>query len=156
MNGQSLGLSPSRLNENNVIVDSGTTLIIVTNDYMNAYSNILTGLCNSGKQLVGFCGVNASANILSGQCFPLTPDQIAAYPPVSFFPRASNSTFFHHYKFELTIQPQQYILPICTQPGFYGFGIQVRDCVCVFDVCLYLSVLLTVCLFDVLFGLSVP
>lgn len=128
MNNRSLGLSFSKLNPGyGVIVDSGTTLILVTSDWMNAYSAILQDMCNQGVQLVGFCGVPAKSNILTGQCFNMTPAQVAAYPPISMSFRASNSTFFHHYQFTLTIPGTAYVQQLCGVPGQYGFGIQAMD-----------------------------
>jgi len=52
----SLGVSGIDLNWDNVIVDSGTTLIFVLYWVMDPIKTILAGLCNTTK-LVGICNV---------------------------------------------------------------------------------------------------
>lgn len=66
-----------------VIVDSGTTLIIVPYWIMDPIKKIFTGLCSSNP-LVGICNVQTGKSLFDGECYSMTAKQVASFPSMSF------------------------------------------------------------------------
>eukprot|EP01122_Echinamoeba_exundans_P006372 TRINITY_DN1773_c0_g1_i1.p1 TRINITY_DN1773_c0_g1~~TRINITY_DN1773_c0_g1_i1.p1 ORF type:complete len:225 (+),score=59.28 TRINITY_DN1773_c0_g1_i1:723-1397(+) len=116
--GQSLGISPSKLNANQVIVDSGTTLLIVTNGVMKAFQNRLQSMCST-VNLPGVCDGGA---LFQGQCVSMTSSDIANFPSLSFTAKGTSS---------LAISGSQYLLNNLDDNGNptdqYCLGIQSQD-----------------------------
>jgi len=124
MAGQSLGLSKSHLNSQNVIVDSGTTLLIVSTKMMEIYTQRLEAMCTQGVNLVGVCNQTTSTSILNGHCFNMTQQQVDMYPTV-YFSLYNNDD--HSSPFTLTIGPRAILQQICGGGPEYAFGIQAMD-----------------------------
>jgi len=81
--GNTIGLSQTQLNQNGIIVDSGTTLISLDSQTFTAFYNQLVNLCSSGSNLVGVCGVSL-ANSIFHAAYPLSSSDISAYPTLQF------------------------------------------------------------------------
>ena len=125
MGGTSLGIGKSSLNRANVIVDSGTTFLIVSSEMMKVFTKRLDAMCASGVNLVGVCNETAKSSILAGNCFNMTEADVALYPSVYFSlynPDDSSAPF------TLTIGPDAYMQQVCGGVGQgYAFGIQAMD-----------------------------
>jgi len=89
--GTSLGLSSAQLNNGGVIVDSGTSLIVLDSTIYTTLYNQLFALCGTGSNLVGICGVS-QANSIFYAAYALTGDQISAYPTIQFTVSCSSGT----------------------------------------------------------------
>jgi hypothetical protein len=113
----SIGISAWDLNWNGVIVDSGTTLLIVSTQIMTAIQNEITSLC-AKTPLVGVCNVPSNQTLFDGLCYPMTAAQVNQFPTLSI-------------KFEtagyLSILPQDYLWQGAGIPGTYCMGIQAMD-----------------------------
>jgi Eukaryotic aspartyl protease len=108
---RSLGLTHFQMNRGNVIVDSGTTLAIVNNAIFDAFQSALEDGC-SDHPLVGVCG---KGGLFDNKCVKLTPQDIAAYPPLEFVFGGGASTY---------IYPEHYLMSaFCAFRNFYGLGI---------------------------------
>jgi len=117
--GVSLNISAWDLNDNQVIVDSGTTLIIVDNQVMTATQNLLTGLCST-TNLVGVCGLTYNNSIFNSNCFLMTPAQVNAFPNMTI-------SMYGSPNFPLTISPWQYLWQGAGIPNYFCMGIQEMD-----------------------------
>jgi len=113
----SLGVPAYDLNWDGVIVDSGTTLIIVPYWIMDPIKKILTGMC-ANTTLVGICGVKTGQSLFDGQCYSMTTEQVAAFPPMSFSFTGISS---------LDMTPDDYLWQGAGEPGVYCMGIQQMD-----------------------------
>jgi len=89
--GVSIGLSQGQLNNNGVIVDSGTTLIALDSSVFAQFYNSLSNLCSSGSNLVGVCGVTL-ANSIFYNAYSLSSSDISAYPTLQFTVGCSSGT----------------------------------------------------------------
>jgi len=114
VNNGSLGISEHTMNENGVIVDSGTTLFIVNPAMFTTIQNYLQALCKS-VPLVGICGVSFNNSIFNNNCFLMTPAQVAQYPSLSV--TLAGTT-------DLAIPQTAYLWQGAGIPGYYCFGIQ--------------------------------
>ena len=85
------------------ILDSGTTLLIVTTKMMEIYTQRLQAMCNQGIHLVGICNQTFANSILNGTCWNMTQEQVNAYPSM-YFTLWNNDN--HNAPFTLTIKPQ--------------------------------------------------
>jgi hypothetical protein len=118
VNGKSIGLSRSVLNSQQVIIDSGTTLMIFTTKIMNAIQAQFEALCSQGVNLVGVCGVQKGQSIFDNQCFQMTPAQVGVWPVFTIsLPGAPN----------LPLAPAQYLWQGAGQAGYYCMGMQGQD-----------------------------
>lgn len=81
--GKSLGLTNWDYNEEGVIVDSGTTLLIVTNQIMKSIRTAFESECSTNP-LVGVCNTRPGKSMFDGYCFALNQKQLAAFPPLTF------------------------------------------------------------------------
>jgi len=120
--GVSLNISTYDLNENGVIVDSGTTLIIVSTQIMGAIKSYLNSLCSRSRNLTGICGVPTGKTIFDGQCFHMNSTQVNQYPNMTVIMYTSEEV-----SFPLTIYPQTYLWQGAGQPNYYCMGIQGLD-----------------------------
>ena len=77
INGVSLGISD--YSTPFCIVDSGTTLIVLMPNAYEAIVSALEGMCP------GLKGVCNDGTILEGECYTLTPSDIAAYPTITIY-----------------------------------------------------------------------
>eukprot|EP01111_Echinosteliopsis_oligospora_P006027 TRINITY_DN1995_c0_g1_i1.p1 TRINITY_DN1995_c0_g1~~TRINITY_DN1995_c0_g1_i1.p1 ORF type:complete len:413 (-),score=127.06 TRINITY_DN1995_c0_g1_i1:8-1246(-) len=114
INNQSLGLSRFSLNEDGVIVDSGTTLFIVTSKMMKVIQARLLAMCDT-VNLVGICNTTSKQTMFDGYCFPMTDDQVALYPNISTTLKGISP---------LVMQPQDYLWEGAGEAGVWCFGIQ--------------------------------
>lgn len=128
MGGKSLGLSKSDYNDAagyGVIVDSGTTFIIVTSQIFKVYTERLEAMCAAGVNLVGVCGQNSTSSILAGNCFNMTAADVALYPSISWTLYNPDNK---DQPFTLTAGPEAILQEVCGGPGNgYAFGIQPMD-----------------------------
>jgi len=114
---QSIGYSWFWLNQNSIIVDSGTTLLIVPSDIFGAIQKLFVALC-SKVNLPGVCNAPKSSNIFEGACIPMTPQQLQLFPTFSInFPGIG----------DLPIQPIDYLWQGAGVPGTYCLGIYSMD-----------------------------
>ena len=114
---QSIGVSSWDLNENGVIVDSGTTLFIVTTDVMTAINATLYSLCKT-TNLIGICNAPKGQTLFDGQCFNMTSAQTAQFPTLTLTLDGLG---------DLTVQPTDYLWQGAGIPGAYCLGIQGMD-----------------------------
>lgn len=118
VNGKSIGLSRSVLNANQVIIDSGTTLMIFSTEIMKAIQAQFEAVCSTGVNLVGVCGVQKGQSIFDNQCFQMTPPQVGDWPVFTVsLPGAPN----------LILSPAQYLWQGAGQAGYYCMGMQGQD-----------------------------
>jgi len=110
----SLNVTAEDLNWDGVIVDSGTTLLIVPYWVMNPIIAYMKSLC-SKTPLVGICGVQPGKGLFDGACFPMTPAQVAMFPPMTFAFQGVSG---------LSITPDDYLWQGTGVPGQYCMGIQ--------------------------------
>jgi len=111
----SLGISADELNENNVIVDSGTTLIVVPKFVYQAIAKVLLGMCSTNN-MPGICGNPPNGSqLFAGDCIQMTPAQLAVFP---------NLTISLYEIHPLTIYPIDYLWQGAGIPGWYCLGIQ--------------------------------
>lgn len=118
--GVSLGISAYDLNWNGVIVDSGTTLIIVDQQINAAIQKLFYSYCPTVK-LPGICGLPLNASLFGNQCFQMTNQQ------VNQFPNMTISMYNENANFPLTISPSDYLWQGAGVPGYYCLGIQEMD-----------------------------
>eukprot|EP01124_Arcella_intermedia_P008645 TRINITY_DN154_c0_g1_i1.p1 TRINITY_DN154_c0_g1~~TRINITY_DN154_c0_g1_i1.p1 ORF type:complete len:441 (+),score=70.18 TRINITY_DN154_c0_g1_i1:55-1323(+) len=117
MGSQSLGLSSYDLNYDGVIVDSGTTLLIVDTQILGAIQKVLVSNCTQNP-LVGVCNVAAGQGLFDGKCFNLTDQQVSAFPPLTLMLQGTKG---------LTISPFDYLWQGTGVPKQYCLGIQAMD-----------------------------
>eukprot|EP00698_Gefionella_okellyi_P024545 TRINITY_DN8698_c0_g1_i1.p1 TRINITY_DN8698_c0_g1~~TRINITY_DN8698_c0_g1_i1.p1 ORF type:complete len:669 (+),score=83.69 TRINITY_DN8698_c0_g1_i1:92-2008(+) len=100
------------------IVDSGTTLLLVSSAMYNALrSTFLTNFCYSN--LAGICtaGDPLTETIFDGQCFPMSANDINNYPTLQFVIGGVT----------LSLPPQQYLRAFGCISGLYTVGIAPMD-----------------------------
>jgi len=116
---QSIGLSWYDLNWNSVIVDSGTTLLILPSDIFAAVQKQFVALCSRGVNLPGVCNSPPkSQNLFQGACIPLTAQQVQLFPTFSInFPGIG----------DLPIQPIDYLWQGAGVPNTYCLGLYMMD-----------------------------
>jgi len=117
VNGKSIGVSWYDINWNGVIVDSGTTLVIVPSDVLDALHQSFLALCPT-VNLVGVCNVDKGKSLFDQLCFPMTQDQVNQFPTLDF-PLKNIAT--------LPLSPQYYLWQGAGIPGYYCLGIQFFD-----------------------------
>jgi hypothetical protein len=85
VNGVSVGVSPSVYNQVGCIVDTGTPVPALPQAAFDALRSVLLANC-SDNPLLGVCrGVAApNATLFDSVCFAMSPDDIAAFPVLSF------------------------------------------------------------------------
>lgn len=105
---RSIGYSWYWLNWNGVIVDSGTTLLIVTPDILTAIQKQFLALCSTVK-LPGVCNVPKNQDLFQKACIPLTQQQLQMFPTFSInFPGIG----------DLPIEPVDYLVRFCAHDRF--------------------------------------
>jgi len=114
LGGKTLGVSQYDLNYNGVIVDSGTTLLIIPSWVMTPLKKAFLDMCST-VHLVGICGVKSGQSLFDGQCYPMTAPQVAAFPPMQLAFPGINS---------LAIMPSDYLWQGAGVPGVYCMGVQ--------------------------------
>jgi len=114
----SLGLSEWTLNANNVVVDSGTTLLVVPKNVWQAILKTLLNMCSSNN-MIGICNNPPKGQqLFNGDCIQMTAAQIAAFPTLTL-------SLYEMTKTPLTIDPIDYLWQGAGIPGYYCFGIQM-------------------------------
>jgi hypothetical protein len=81
--GVSLGLTLADYNHGTPIIDSTTTLLVVTDMIMYGIKIAFEFLCTKGTDLVGVCGLRHGTSLFDGFCFAMTDKQIAAFPDLT-------------------------------------------------------------------------
>eukprot|EP01122_Echinamoeba_exundans_P014514 TRINITY_DN6594_c0_g1_i1.p2 TRINITY_DN6594_c0_g1~~TRINITY_DN6594_c0_g1_i1.p2 ORF type:complete len:431 (+),score=107.87 TRINITY_DN6594_c0_g1_i1:35-1327(+) len=114
INGKSIGMTHSQLNQHHVIVDSGTTLLLLHPTIFTKVQSTLLAMCST-TNLVGICGVSYNNSLFNNNCFPMTPQQVAQFPTFSFQ--------FHGTGL-LPLEPSFYLWEGCGEEGVYALGIQ--------------------------------
>lgn len=114
LGGKSLGLTNWDYNNEGVIVDSGTTLLIVPNLIMKTMITAFQDMCSS-TNLVGVCGVKPGKSLFDGYCFSMSAAQINAFPVLSF-----NIPGWG----EVSWESSYYLWQGAGVPGLYCLGIQ--------------------------------
>jgi len=117
MGSTTIGVSSYDLNYYGVIVDSGTTLLIVDTQIFQAIEKVLTNNCSSNP-LVGVCNVTTGQGLFNGKCVNLTDEQVAAFPTLTLKLKGTNG---------LTITGSDYLWQGTGVPGEYCLGIQAMD-----------------------------
>eukprot|EP01114_Cavostelium_apophysatum_P013049 TRINITY_DN3078_c0_g1_i1.p1 TRINITY_DN3078_c0_g1~~TRINITY_DN3078_c0_g1_i1.p1 ORF type:complete len:586 (+),score=131.58 TRINITY_DN3078_c0_g1_i1:50-1759(+) len=115
--GQSIGLPPSYYNDDQTIVDSGTTLLLLGETAFNAMvSTFQTTVCQE-HALDGVCNPDSDGNTIftPGMCSGITPDIIALFPNISFNLAGAGN---------LSVPPEMYFFGY---KGYYCFGISPVD-----------------------------
>jgi len=115
VNGTSLGLSHGTLNDNGVIVDSGTTLVILPEKVMAAVTAKLTALCAKNPELPGVCNFTKGQSLFDGYCYPMTTEQVDLFPSVSITLEGTS---------QLVMEPQAYLWQGTGTAGVYCLGFQ--------------------------------
>jgi len=109
--GQSIGLGWSAFDKDNCIVDSGTTLLLFEKVVFQAVVTSFKNLCSTSN-LVGICDQPSGKTMFDGYCFQLSPEQINAYPTLTFsFAQIP----------QLNLSPSSYLY---ASNGTYCMGIQ--------------------------------
>jgi hypothetical protein len=88
----SIGLSPTTLNSQMVILDSGTTLISIPEFILQPYFNILYGMCNN-VNLVGICNAPSGQSIFEGYCYKMSASDMQKYPSMNIYVNGISSPF---------------------------------------------------------------
>jgi hypothetical protein len=112
--GVSLGISHFDLNENGVIVDSGTTLFIVSSKVNKALEARFNAMCST-TNLVGICNVTSGKSLFDGYCYSMTTDDIALFPNISTTLKGTSA---------LNVPPQAYLWEGAGIEGMYCFGFE--------------------------------
>jgi len=115
VNNVTLGLTAGTLNSNGVIVDSGTTLVIVSKRVLSGIKTHLTSFCET-KNLVGICNATAGKSLFDGYCFPMTASDVSAFPPIS--------TTLKGLTHALVMRGTEYLWEGAGEEGVYCLGIQ--------------------------------
>ncbi len=71
----SLGVSKFWLNQNGVIADTGTTLLIVSKKVMAGIQSNFATICKT-TDLVGVCNATTGKTLFDGYCYPMTDAQV--------------------------------------------------------------------------------
>jgi len=101
--GTSLGISATTLNgEFGALVDSGTTLMIIPDDAVNALKLKLTALCTT-VNLPGICNTAAGQSLFDGYCYQMTPADIANFPDFAVSAKGLTT--------DLTVPASIYLIP---------------------------------------------
>eukprot|EP01102_Stenamoeba_stenopodia_P018038 TRINITY_DN6561_c0_g1_i1.p1 TRINITY_DN6561_c0_g1~~TRINITY_DN6561_c0_g1_i1.p1 ORF type:complete len:438 (+),score=100.04 TRINITY_DN6561_c0_g1_i1:63-1376(+) len=79
--GQSLGIPANVYNEVNCAIDSGTNGFLLPTPAYQALKKELLSQCSTNN-LVGLCNVPVNETVFEGNCFVMTDDQRAQYPPL--------------------------------------------------------------------------
>jgi len=77
------GQTISQVADRGAILDSGTNVLLIPHNAFQAVANAFYQSCNSGSNLVGVCNIPNDQSLFSGNCFPMTPDQVNAFPNVT-------------------------------------------------------------------------
>eukprot|EP01013_Petalomonas_cantuscygni_P042274 TRINITY_DN7606_c0_g1_i1.p1 TRINITY_DN7606_c0_g1~~TRINITY_DN7606_c0_g1_i1.p1 ORF type:complete len:455 (-),score=88.69 TRINITY_DN7606_c0_g1_i1:142-1482(-) len=108
----SLGLSPTwTLNAFGVIVDSGTTALIVPDDVYAALKKHYLQLCAAGRKLAHVCDAPAGESLFDARCFKMTAEERAAFPSVQLP--------LWKMQAPLEIPSEMTLMEIADEPGFY-------------------------------------
>jgi hypothetical protein len=117
--GMTIGVSSYDLNYYGVIVDSGTTLLIVDSQIFQAIEKLFMTNCTQNP-LVGVCNVTKGEGLFDGKCFTMTNAQVADFPPLTLklkgIPNGLTITGFD-YLWQGTGVPGQYCLGIQAMSG---------------------------------------
>jgi len=116
--GTSIGFSSWDLNWNGVIIDSGTTLLIMPSDIYGGIQKVFQSMC-SKVPLTGVCGnMPANETLFGGACLTITDKQVQQFP---------NFTINFSGLGLLSIQNIDYLWQGTGVPGQYCLGIQAMD-----------------------------
>jgi len=99
--GVSLDLSWSAYSSPRAIVDSGTTLMLLTDTGYNALLDALNAMCPG---LHGLCDAESGQGIFDGYCYTMTGAQLDAYPTVSVVLEGVSSS--------IDLPPSQYLFQV--------------------------------------------
>lgn len=106
---------PVSVVEEQVIIDSGTNIVLLPDETYTSMKQSFLSLCSS-VNLHGICDVSQDATLFDGSCYTFTQQQLNAFPNVTFTVPNIN----------LVLQPSNYILKnygTNFQPGQYCLGI---------------------------------
>jgi hypothetical protein len=117
VDGVSLGVSHWDLNINDVIVDSGTTLVITNKKLNDAFTARLQGMCDK-TPLVGICNATVGKTLFDGYCYNMSEADVAMFPNVSTSLKGTG---------QLVIPPKAYLWEGTNEPGMYCFGFDYID-----------------------------
>eukprot|EP01103_Thecamoeba_quadrilineata_P000993 TRINITY_DN1087_c0_g5_i1.p1 TRINITY_DN1087_c0_g5~~TRINITY_DN1087_c0_g5_i1.p1 ORF type:complete len:436 (-),score=76.56 TRINITY_DN1087_c0_g5_i1:32-1300(-) len=116
MNNVSLGMTNKDLNQGYVVVDSGTTLLLVNEDIFKGIITQFDYFCKTGVDLVGVCNTPIDKSLFAGYGYNMTEEQIAAFPNISFSLNLVD---------DLQVPPQAYLISEnIPAAGPYFLGIQ--------------------------------
>jgi len=101
LNSVSVGSTTVLSGPGTIIVDSGTTLILLQTNAYQAFENALNGMCST-TSLVGVCNVNNGQSLFTSFCFPMTTNQIDEFPNITVSITGISA---------LTIAPSGYLFP---------------------------------------------
>lgn len=102
------------------ILDSGTNVLLLEQQPFTDIQAAFVNSCASGSNLHGVCDVEANNTIFDGACFPYTPAQLAAFPPITI--NLENVT--------LSVPAVSYMNlydPLGPNPDYYCLGLRVSS-----------------------------
>uniref|UniRef100_A0A6B2L7J0 Peptidase A1 domain-containing protein n=1 Tax=Arcella intermedia TaxID=1963864 RepID=A0A6B2L7J0_9EUKA len=117
VDGRSLGLAPETLNQNGVIIDSGTTLIIVNQFIFDQFRYTLEEMCER-VYLKGVCGSLRNSSLFDGKCYHMTQQDLFQFPALTFHFQDTEG---------ISILGQQYLWQGSGVEGVYCLGIQPHE-----------------------------
>ena len=116
LNGMKLGGQQVYTDEPQVIIDSGTNILLLPDETFSSMKKLFLGMCSSQNQLHGICDVGSTETLFDGKCFDFTAAQIAAFPNITISVPS----------IDLVMTPKNYILfeyGVNFKPGQYCLGI---------------------------------
>ena len=114
--GMTIGSSSVFLDESQVIIDSGTNIILLPTESYTSMKSRLLSMCSAGANLHGICDVSSSNTLFDNACFSFSQAQLSAFPNITLSVVGIN----------LVMQPKDYLLlnyGVNGQPGQYCLGI---------------------------------
>lgn len=123
VDGISLGLSQIYYNSGSLgtILDTGTTLITVSQTLYSAIRNFTESLCPQ-INIPGVCNVQPGSSIFDGVCFDFSPQDLSMFPPITFVFGAQQSS-----QIKVDLQAMGYLVQggCANDPSGYSIGLMV-------------------------------
>jgi len=117
VNGNTIGIPSSVYNDGSVIVDSGTSSLILVEKAFTALRSSFLALCNSSPNIVGLCDVEPNLTIFDGWCYQYSSHQLSALPTVTVSVGQLNPLTLTSSDYMVYVASQQlYCLGIASQP----------------------------------------
>jgi len=82
LNGINVGSNSVFVDEQQVIIDSGTNILLVPDETYSSMKSTFLSMCNSVK-LHGICDVASDQTLFDNKCYVFSPNQVAAFPNIT-------------------------------------------------------------------------